>query len=185
MLTCLGDRGNFTYKRSRQGNSLSDRAAELVLNQSQQESEIIDFFPSGSDERQYCSPGFDLPVGSLMRTMYARYKEYHSSEDNKSFISFESIEGSINKYLDIIEVIESNFSPYNTMPMCEPQLGKRGLYPTLGSQKDSNRKVEIMMWILNLADGSRDLISIAEQSGITYKELLPVIDTLFENGIIR
>ncbi len=185
IITCIGDDGPFTYKRSRLGEALPDRVAELILNQTEENYNIVDFFPSGSDERQYCSPGFNLPVGSLMRSMYAEYPEYHTSADNKAYISFEAMEKSVNKYLDIIEVIEKNEKYVNTMPYCEPQLGKRGLYPTLGSQKGTRDAVAAMMWVLNLADGEHDLISIAERSKVPVKQLIAAIDKLIENGILK
>jgi len=185
VITCIGDNGPFTYKKSRIGNALPDRVVELILKQTEKEFNLIDFFPSGSDERQYCSPGFNLPVGSLMRTMYGKYPEYHTSGDNKDFISFEAMENSVLKYLEIIEVLERNEKYLNTIPNCEPQLGKRGLYPTLGSQKETRNFVEGMMWVLNLADGYNDLISISEKSKMSIKELIPIIDKLILNGILK
>jgi len=185
VITCIGDNGKFTYKRSRKGNSIADRVVETILTQTESEFQIVDFFPSGSDERQYCSPGFNLPVGSLMRTMYGKYPEYHTSADNKNFISFEAMEKSVLKYLEVIKLIEKNERYINKMPFCEPQLGKRGLFPTLGSQKETNDFVMAMMWILNLSDGENDLISISEKSKITVCELIPVVDKLIENGILE
>ncbi len=187
VVTCIGDDGKFTYKRSRIGNSLPDKIVETILNQTENEFNIVDFFPSGSDERQYCSPGFNLPVGSLMRTMYGKYPEYHTSADNKDYISFESMEKSITKYLEVIKLLEKNEKYVNKIPYCEPQLGKRGLYPTLGSQKETDKKdfVMAMMWILNLSDGENDLISISEKSKIPVKTLIPIIDNLIENGILE
>ncbi len=185
VITCIGDNGKFTYKKSRRGNSLPDRAVEAILNQTESEFNIVEFFPSGSDERQYCSPGFNLPVGSLMRTMYGKYPEYHTSADNKDFISFEAMEKSVLKYLEIIELLERNEKYINKMPFCEPQLGKRGLYPTLGSQKGTEDFVTAMMWILNLTDGTNDLISISVKSKIPISQLIPVIDRLIENGILE
>jgi aminopeptidase-like protein len=185
VLTCIGDEGKFTYKKSRIGNSLPDRAVETILNQTESEFNLVDFFPSGSDERQYCSPGFNLPVGSLMRTMYGKYPEYHTSGDNKDFISFDAMEKSVLKYLEVIELIEKNEKYINKMPFCEPQLGKRGLYPTLGSQKGTVDFVKAMMWILNLSDGENDLITISEKSKIAVKDLIPVIDKLIENEILK
>jgi len=185
VITCIGDNGKFTYKRSRKGNSIADRVVETILTQTESEFQIVDFFPSGSDERQYCSPGFNLPVGSLMRTMYGKYPEYHTSADNKNFISFEAVEKSVLKYLEVIKLIEKNERYINKMPFCEPQLGKRGLFPTLGSQKETNDFVMAMMWILNLSDGENDLISISEKSKITVCELIPVVDKLIENGILE
>jgi len=185
VITCIGDDGKFTYKRSRIGNSLPDRVVETILNQTESEFNLVDFFPSGSDERQYCSPGFNLPVGSLMRTMYGKYPEYHTSADNKNYVSFEAMEKSIQKYLDVIELIEKNEKYINKMPYCEPQLGKRGLYPTLGSQKGTQDFVKAMMWILNLSDGENDLITISEKSKIPVKDLIPIVDKLIENGILE
>jgi aminopeptidase-like protein len=185
VLTCIGDDGPFTYKKSRMGNALPDRAAEMVLGQTESDSRIVEFIPRGSDERQYCSPGFNLPVGSLMRTMYGEYPEYHTSADNKEYISFDAMEKSVLKYLEVIELLERNERYINTMPDCEPQLGKRGLYPTLGSQKKTEDFVLAMMWILNLADGTNDLISISERSKIPVRQLIPVINKLIENGILK
>jgi aminopeptidase-like protein len=185
VVTCIGDNGKFTYKKSRIGNTLVDRVTETILEQTEEDYNIIDFFPSGSDERQYCSPGFNLPVGSLMRTMYGKYPEYHTSGDDKNFISFEAMESSVLKYLEVIELIERNEKYLNKMPHCEPQLGKRGLYPTLGSQKGTEDFVKAMMWILNLSDGTNDLITISEKSKINIKDLISVIDKLIENGILK
>ncbi|MEO0075381.1 MAG: DUF4910 domain-containing protein [candidate division WOR-3 bacterium] len=185
VITCIGDNGKFTYKKSRIGNSLPDRAVETILKQTETDFNIVDFFPSGSDERQYCSPGFNLPVGSLMRTMYGKYPEYHTSADNKDYVSFYAMEKSVEKYLDVIELIEKNEKYINKMPFCEPQLSKRGLYPTLGAQKDTEDFVKAMLWILNLSDGENDLITISEKSKIPVKDLYPVIDKLIENGILE
>jgi len=185
VLTCIGDPGKFTYKKSRQGNSLADRAAELVLGQTEKEFIIEEFFPTGSDERQFCSPGFNLPVGSLMRTRYGKYKEYHTSADNKEFISFEAMEKSVQKYLEIIFLIENNFVYENRFPYCEPHLGKRDLYPTLGSQKDTTDYINSIMWILNLADGSNDIIAIAKRSKINFETLIMAAEKLSEKGLIQ
>ena len=185
VVTCIGDDGKFTYKKSRRGNSLPDEASIAILSQTEEDFNIIDFFPNGSDERQYCSPGFNLPVGSLMRTMYGRYPEYHTSADNKDFISFEAMENAVYKYLEIIEVLERNEKYINTIPYGEPQLGKRGLYPTLGSNKKTEEAVKTMMWILNLSDGTNDLLTISKRSEIPVKELIPTIDKLLANGILK
>lgn len=184
VITCIGDKGNFTYKQSRTGNAIPDRAVELILKQTEKKYIIEKFFPTGSDERQYCSPGFNLPVGSLMRTRYGKYIEYHTSADNKEFISFEAMEESVYKYLEITEAIENNFSYINNLPFCEPQLGKRGLYPTLGSQKDTAEFVNALMWILNLSDGDNDLIEISIRSGISIKTLSKAAEELKKNGLI-
>ena len=185
VVTCVGDAGAYTYKKSRQGDTMPDRAVMTILDQTEGQHKIIDFFPYGSDERQYCSPGFNLPVGSLMRTMYGRYKEYHTSGDNKDIISFEAMEHTVGKYLEVIELLEKNEYYVNLLPFCEPQLGKRDLYPTLGSQQTHNNFIESMMWILNLADGENDLIDISNRSGVAVKDLFPVIDTLLAKEVIK
>lgn len=184
-IVCVGDRGNFTYKKSRRGNSLVDRCCEMVLRQTEEKFIIEDFYPGGHDERQYCSPGFNLPVGSLMRTRHGKFAEYHTSADNKDFISFDSLEKSVTKYLEILNVLENNSNYVNTMPYGEPQLGKRGLYPTVGSQEEIRKMVDTMMWILNLADGTNDLISISERSNIPLSALIPEVGKLIDSGIVK
>ena len=185
VINCIGDRGNFTYKISRQGNSPADRAAELVLNQTEKDFIIENFFPTGSDERQYCSPGFNLPVGSLMRTRYGKYKEYHTSADNKEFISFESMQDSAEKYLEILFMLENNYTYINTISFCEPQLGKRDLYPSVGSQKDTSGFVNAMMWVLNLSDGANDLMQISKRSGVKYENIKDAAEKLSEKNLLK
>ncbi|MGO3182950.1 MAG: DUF4910 domain-containing protein [Aequorivita sp.] len=184
VVNCVGDPGNFTYKKSRIGNSLADRTAAIVLKQTEADYEIIDFAPLGSDERQYCSPGFNLPVGSLMRTKHSTYPEYHTSADNKDFISFGAMQETVLKYLEMIQVLEWNSHYLNTLPYGEPQLGKRGLYPTL-SKKGERAFVDAMMWVLNLSDGEYDLIAISERSKIPIKELIPVVEILLKKKILQ
>lgn len=184
VITCAGDDGPFTYKKSRLGNSTADLAAEQLLKHSEEDYKIVDFFPSGSDERQFCSPGFNLPVGSLMRTMYGKYEEYHTSKDNKSFISFEALEKTVLKYLDLFDIIENNYVLTALYQFCEPQLGKRGLYPSLGSQKEKQDEINSMMWILNYSDGKNDLLSISKKSDISPLKLIPVVKKLIRKGLI-
>ncbi len=184
VVTTIGDSGPFTYKRSRRGNALPDRAVELVLSQSEKNYLIEDFFPQGSDERQYCSPGFDLPVGSLMRTRYGKYKEYHTSLDNKSYISFDAMEKSVEKYLEVIEVIEENRVYKNQFPFCEPQLGKRGLFPEVGSQKEIQEYVNAQLWLLNLSDGTNDLITVSSRSKIDFRKMVSAAMVLEEKELI-
>jgi aminopeptidase-like protein len=183
VLTCIGDEGAFTYKRSRRGSSVADRCAEYVLANSGAKFSVEDFFPTGSDERQYCSPGFDLPVGSLMRTRYGKYDEYHTSADDKSFISFEAMEDSVNVCAAVIDAIDKNAVYKNLMPFCEPQLGKRGLYPTLGSKTDTSQYVNAMMWVLNQSDGTKDLLEISKMSGIKFSEIVDAADSLKRSGL--
>ena len=184
-ITCIGDSGKFTYKKSRREDSLPDRVAKTVLD-TIGEYNVRDFNPAiGSDERQYCSPGFDLPVGSLMRSMYTEYDEYHTSLDNKSFISFEAMSESVNVYCDMVKLIESNIIYKNTVMFGEPQLGRRGFFRTLGSQINSPEADTAMWWILNLTDGENDLISISNRSGIDWKLIVQVSDKLVEGGLLK
>lgn len=162
VLTCCGDRGDLTYKASKRGDSLADRVAHHVLKHSGKSHHLIPFAVGGSDERQYCSPGFNLPVGSLMRTPYQRYPEYHTSLDNKAFISFPHLLDCISTYLDFIRVMELNEFYVNTVAFCEPQLGKRGLYPDSFNPDQAREDVHNLLHLLAFADGSHDLIEIAE-----------------------
>jgi len=185
VVTTVGDNGQFTYKRSRQGDELPDRAVELVLMQTEKNYIIENFFPYGSDERQYCSPGFNLPVGSLMRTRYGKYKEYHTSDDNKSFISFEAMQKSIEKYVEVVDVIEQNRIYSNQSPFCEPQLSKHGLYPRIGEQKEIQEYMDAILWLLNMADGTNDLISISRRSKIQFSLLVNAAEELLKHGLIQ
>jgi aminopeptidase-like protein len=162
VLTCVGDPGNFTYKRSKRKTSAADRAAEHILKHSGKNHRVIEFSVGGSDERQYCSPGFNLPVGSLMRTPYQQYKEYHTSLDDKNFISFEALEETVKMYSDIVKLLELNEKYYNVVSHCEPQLGKRGLYPSGINPLFNRDELHRRLHFLSFADGEKDLIEIAE-----------------------
>ncbi|MEI7752356.1 MAG: DUF4910 domain-containing protein, partial [Candidatus Omnitrophota bacterium] len=184
-ITCVGDPGKFTYKQSRQENSVADRAARVVLKEIG-EHRVVKFDPSnGSDERQYCSPGFDLPVGSLMRTMYGEYAEYHTSMDNKSFIQFYAMAQSVDVYFKLVETLEGNRIWKNTSMYGEPQLGRRGLYHSLGSQKSTTLKISALAWTLNLADGSNDCLTISEKSGLPIREIFEAAEALFTVGLLK
>ncbi len=183
VVTCCGDRGPFTYKRSRRGNSLADRAAEYVLKK-HPSAKVMDFFPMGSDERQYCSPGFNLPVGSLMRSMYGTYPEYHTSLDNRSFISFDAMAEMVSLYTELCRTLEMNKTYRNLQPFCEPQLGKRGLYKNIGAAKDVEESIIVLSWLLNMADGEHDLLAISERSGIPIEKLHECALVLISNELI-
>jgi aminopeptidase-like protein len=186
VVTCAGDPGPFTYKRSRSGNTLADRAAEYhVHRRADDGATCIPFFPTGSDERQYCSPGFNLPVGSIMRTMYAKYKEYHTSLDNKEFISFAAMRETVDLYFDVCRTLDRNRCYQTLVPHCEPQLGKRGLYPTLGAGRDAAARVEALMWLLNLSDGNNDLLAIADRSGVAFETLAELAEVCVGKEVLR
>ncbi|HSN87865.1 MAG TPA: DUF4910 domain-containing protein, partial [Thermoanaerobaculia bacterium] len=149
----LGDPGRFHYKKSRRGAAEIDRAVLHVLRTSGEDFGIEDFVPFGYDERQYSSPGFDLAVGSLTRTPYGRYPEYHTSADNLELVRPEALAGSLATYLRVVGVLEGNRRYLNLNPKCEPQLGRRGLYRMIGGD-DAGRSRELaLLWVLNLSDG--------------------------------
>jgi aminopeptidase-like protein len=168
VVACVGDPGHPTYKRSRRGNAVIDRAAEHVLKQSGQPYEILDFSPYGYDERQYGSPGFNLAVGSLTRTPHGRFAEYHTSADNLDLVQPAYLADSLAKYLAVLDIVENERTYLNTMPYGEPQLGKRGLYGSVGGGKSTHESVMAMLWVLNLSDGSHSLLDIAEKSGMAF-----------------
>jgi aminopeptidase-like protein len=185
VVTCVGDAGPFTYKRSRRGDTLADRVAEHVLCHSRVPHAILDFVPSGSDERQYCSPGFDLPVGSLMRSMYGTYPEYHTSLDDLTLVTPAALEQSLGMYASIVETLESNETLAATMPYCEPQLSARGLYPRVGGGLAGDQRVHDTNWLLNLCDGSGDLLAVASRASRPAWELRPLADLLVAHGLLR
>ena len=163
-LTCLGDGSPFTYKRTIGGTAEIDRAAALVLRDAGADHGEIDFYPFGYDERQYNSPGFPAPVGSLMRGRHGRFPEYHTSADNLEFISAENLAESLATVEAIVDVLEGNRTYTNLAPDGEPQLGKRGLYGAIGGTDIPDLNLA-MLWVLTLSDGEHDLISIADRSG--------------------
>ena len=185
VVTCVGDPGPFTYKRSRRGESLADRAAEHVLRHSGAAHRVIDFVPSGSDERQYCSPGFDLPVGSLMRSMYGTYPEYHTSLDDLTLVTPAALEESLAMYERLVDALEAAETLETTMPFCEPQLSSRGLYPALGGGLAEVQRVHDTNWLLNLCDGSADLLAVAERADRPLWELAPLAATLRKHGLLQ
>lgn len=176
VLTCVGDDRAYSYLPSRGGESLSDMAALHVLKHLHPKFSRYSFLDRGSDERQYCSPGIDLPVCSVMRTKYGCYPEYHTSLDDLSLISPAGLNGSFEVYQKCIQCIELN-EKLRTRVLCEPQLGKRGLYPTT-STKASGRQVRTMMNLLAYCDGTRSTLEIAEKINVPLWELEGIIGRL-------
>lgn len=185
VLTCCGDAGDFVYKQSKRINTIADKTAKHVLKYQDIPYSIIPFSVGGSDERQYCSPGFNMSVGSLTRSMYQRYKEYHTSLDNKSFISFDAMERTVQTYFDFVRVLELNEKYLTTIPYCEPQLGKRGLYASVTNPFSARKFVHDRMHLLTYADGEHDLMDIAELKGISIFDLEEHKDALLSAGILR
>jgi len=185
VLTCLGDIGRSTYKKTRQGDAEIDRAVALVLKHSGSDSAMLDFTPYGYDERQYCSPGFNLPVGCFMRTPNAQFSEYHTSADNLDFIHPDSLADSLAKLLFVVSVLEDNRVYVNQNPFCEPRLGKRGLYDAIGGNKESGFNEMALLWTLNLSDGKHDLLAIAERSGLPFETIQQATEALAKADLLR
>ena len=184
VLACLGDPGPLTYKRSRRSDAKIDQAAIHVLQQLG-EHEVLEFSPYGYDERQFCSPGFDLPVGRLSRTPHGRFPEYHTSADNLEFIQPAQLAKSLSACLEIFEVIEKDRICLNRKPNCEPQLSKYGLYDPIGGVAESPEFRMAILWVLNLSDGRHSLLDIAERSGLRFRQIALAADALSEHGLLE
>jgi aminopeptidase-like protein len=182
-ITCVGDDRCYSFMPSRQGNTLSDRVGKHVLKSIDPKFISYSFLARGSDERQYCAPGVDLPVTSLMRSKYDAYPEYHTSLDNLSLISPSGLNGGLNALTKSLEAIENNCFPRATV-LGEPQLGKRGLYPDISS-KESTAQVCTMLDLLAYSDGTIDLIEIAEKIDIPIWELYEMLQRLISHGLLK
>jgi aminopeptidase-like protein len=185
VLACLGDPGKMTYKRTRQNTAEIDRVAAYVLQASGDDHDLVDFSPYGYDERQFCSPAFNLPVGCLMRTPHGEFPEYHTSADNLSLVQDRHLVDSFLKCLSIIRVLEQNKTYMNLNPKCEPQLGKRGLYRSVGGTSDSRQSEMAMLWVLNLSDGNHDLLTISEKSRLSFDLLRNTAEILVQHGLLQ
>lgn len=182
VLTCLGDAGGFHYKKSRQGNAEVDRAAAHIIRHCGESAEILEFSPYGYDERQYCSPGFNLPVGCLMRSVWGTFPEYHTSADNLDFIRPAQLAGSLRVCTAIVDVLEDNRRFRNLSPYGEPQLGRRNLYSAPGDTMGT--EISARLWVLNLSDGEHSLLDIAERSGIPFPLISEAAEVLLQNGLL-
>lgn len=178
----LGDPGPLTFKRSRRGNTATDRAAELILRA--RGAKIVDFEPYGYDERQFCSPGFDLPVGRLTRSANDQYAEYHTSADDLSLIQPTCLAESVQALAELVAVLDQNRKLLNLSPKGEPRLGKRGLYSSVGGVAPGTFE-RALLWLLSLSDGEHDLVSIARASGIEWPILIDAAERLESAGLAR
>ncbi len=173
----VGDSGQMTYKKSRRADAEVDRAAIHALAHSGSAHEITDFSPYGYDERQFCSPGFNLPMGSLTRTPWGRYPEYHTSADNLDLVRPQHLADSFRTFLSVFDILEQNYKYLNQNQKCEPQLGQRGLYRTMGGNAASKDSELAMLWVLNLSDGQHSLLEIAERAKLAF----PVVHAAARN----
>jgi aminopeptidase-like protein len=185
VLACAGDAGPLTYKRSRRGDAEIDLVMRYVLETSRRPHEIVDFSPYGYDERQFCSPGFNLGVGCLTRTPYGAYPEYHTSADNPSFVRPQALVDTLEACWEAFQVLDGNRRYRNLNPYCEPQLGKRGLYGSLGGRSDTKAAQLAMLWVLNLSDGDHSLLDIAQRSGLPFDAVADAARALHDAGLIK
>jgi aminopeptidase-like protein len=185
VLACLGDAGKSTYKKSRRGDAEIDRVVIHVLEHSGQPYEVLDFTPYGYDERQFCAPGFNLPVGCLMRTPHGRFPQYHTSADDLTFIQPAALADSAAKCLKVFETLEDNKVYINQSPKCEPQLGRRGLYEGVKDQSQLPDHEAALLWVLNLSDGGHSLLDIAERAKMNFDAIKRAADALATHGLLR
>jgi aminopeptidase-like protein len=185
VVSMVGDRGGPTFKKSRRGNSDIDRAMIHALNHSGLSPMVEDFYPYGYDERQYCSPGFNLPVGLFSRSKFGAIPEYHTSADNLDFIRADALGESYRLINETIGAIEANGTYLNTSPKGEPQLGKRGLYGAIGGDKDAAAANMAMLWILNQSDGTNSLLDIAERAKLPFAVVQRTAKLLGDHGLLK
>lgn len=184
VLTCVGDNNSYSYMPSRNGNTLSDIVALNILKTKKNFTKYT-FLDSGSDERRYCAPGVDLPIGSVMRSKYGSYKEYHTSLDNLDFISSEGFQGAFEAYLEIIKVFENNFK-FKVNTVCEPQLGKRGLYPQISKWPNDDvwNQLKKLVNFTSYADGNLNLIDLSNKTETSAQELIDIVIKLLEKNLV-
>jgi aminopeptidase-like protein len=182
---CVGDPGPLTYKKSRRGDAEVDRAAQLVLRDSGDASEVHEWEPWGGDERQFNSPGFNLPVGTLTRSAPGSFPEYHTSADDLDFITAGALGRSFHAYMSVFDVLETNATYVNLSPKGEPQLGRRGLYRSIGAGPDAGVNELSLLWVLNLADGEHTLVDMAERSGLPYATVRNAARTLEQHDLLK
>lgn len=183
VVACVGDEAPLTYKRTRHGDARIDRAAAHVLAH-QEGARVVDFVPWGWDERQFNSPGFDLPVGSLSRSREGEYPEYHSSADDLELVSASQLEQALATVLEIIDVLDRDCRYVNLAPKGEPQLGRRGLYPAIGGGAQADEQLA-MLWLLNQSDGGASLLDVAERSGLRFSLLAASAERLARAGLLE
>jgi aminopeptidase-like protein len=184
-IACLGDPGPLTYKCSRRGDAPIDNAAAIVLRDLEGDGRVVEFDPWGGDERQFCSPGFDLPLGTLTRTAHAAHPANHTSADDLREISTASLSGSVEACVRLMDVLETNCRYANLSPFGEPQLGRRGLYRSTGGAVSTQTDERALLWVLNQSDGTTSLVDIARRSGLPYPTIRHAAARLEQVGLLR
>jgi aminopeptidase-like protein len=185
VLTCVGDDGPFHYKKSRRGDAAIDRIVAHVLGRSRAPHKIMGFSPYGYDERQYCSPGYDLPVGCFMRSPNGTFPQYHTSADDLTFVTEQALEESLEVLLTIVGMLDRNVIFERVDGRGEPQLGRRGLYRAISGHKDQAEMQMALLWLLNQADGRHSLLDIAERSGVPFEQLALAAEAASHAELIR
>ena len=185
VLALLGDKNRFYYKKSRRGNNEIDRIVMRLLRNKYSDYTIEDFSPYGYDERQFCSPAFNLPVGRLSRSNHGEYPEYHTSADNLEFVAPQYLAESFEFLSSVIEEIESGEKYLNLNPTCEPQLGKYGLYKKIGGETDIKDYQMALLWVLNLSDGEHSLKDIAEQTCMDNSIIQTAVEALVNVNLLK
>lgn len=185
VLTGVGDSGKLHYKKSRRETAEVDRAASHALRHSGRPYCELEFSPYGYDERQYCSPGINLPVGRLSRSPHGTFPEYHTSADNLAFVHPSQLGEVCQILLEILLIIENNCRYLNLVPCCEPQLGKRGLYSAIGGSSNPRESEMAMLWVLNQSDGTQSLLDIAERSSLPFREIWRAAEILEKHKLLR
>jgi aminopeptidase-like protein len=184
VLTGLGDRGHPAYKRSRRGDTAIDQAVTRALAETGRPHRVVDFSPYGYDERQFCSPGFNLPVGRFGRSQHGEYPEYHTSADNLGFVTADSLRDSFKILLRTIGICERNRAWTSTSPYGEPQLGRRGLYRSTGATMDREAVEMALLWVLNLADSTHSTLDIADRANLPFDTVADAADALAAAGLL-
>ena len=184
VISGVGDGGGPTYKKSRGGEAIIDRVMAHVLRHAAPGAAVLDFTPYGYDERQYCSPGFDLPVGSFQRSQYGTFPEYHTSADDLNFIRPAHLAESFHMIAAALDIVEGDCLPKSAMPKCEPQLGRRGLYSSVGGDKEAPSQNMALLWVLNFADGKHSLLDIANRAQMPFGIISEAARRLREKGLL-
>ncbi|PPC88445.1 MAG: peptidase M28 [Hyphomicrobium sp.] len=184
VLSCVGDGGGPIYKQSRRGDAIIDRAMAHVISHSGLPGRVVPFSPYGYDERQFGSPAFDMPVGLFQRSAFGTFREYHTSADNLDFIAPDHLAISYDIVSQAIDILEGNNVFINLNPKCEPQLGRRGLYGTIGGDKDAPKRSMAMLWVLNLSDGNHTLLDIAERADLPFSVIAQAGEKLLSAGLL-
>jgi aminopeptidase-like protein len=182
-MNCIGDDHHFTWKETRRGNSLIDRAMKCALRETGESFEVKEFTPFGFDERQFCSPGFNLPIGCIYRTHAHYYPENHTSADDLSLMKPDKLAGALALCAKVATILEGDGRYWNTSPKAEPQLGKRGIYRKIGGPIPQQHLIHLF-WLLNFSDGENTILDIAERSKFNFSDLRTAADTLLECGLL-